>query len=145
MVSVTDRLEMVRLAIAGNDALVASDLDATHSKPSFTWSLLERLRDADPAADLWFIMGGDSLADFHSWARPDRILELARLAVVERSGFTVSVVDGDRLLERVDHVEAPLCAISSTDIRDRIRAQTSVRYLIPEAVRAYIERERLYR
>ncbi|MBA3378126.1 MAG: nicotinate (nicotinamide) nucleotide adenylyltransferase [Chloroflexia bacterium] len=142
---VTDRLEMVRLAIADNDALVASDLDVTHSEPSFTWSLLERLRAAHPAAELWFLMGGDSLADFQSWARPDRILELARLAVVERPGFIVNVNCGDRLMERVDHVEAPLSTISSTDIRDRIRAQTTVRYLIPEAVRAYIDREGLYR
>lgn len=145
---IADRLAMVRLAISGNDALVCSDLDATQSEPSFTWSLLERLREAHPAADLWFIMGGDSLEDFHSWARPDRIVELARLAVIERPGFSL---DADRpdytahLWERIDHVEAPLCALSSTAIRDRIEARTTVRYLIPEPVREYIEAHALYR
>lgn len=142
---ISDRMEMIRLAIAGNDSLVSSDLDANQAKPSFTWSLLERLRDAQPASDVWFIMGGDSLADFHTWARPERIVELARLAVVERPGFTVNLDRDHRLVDHVDHIEAPLCAVSSTDIRNRIGAQTSVRYLTPDAVREFIERAGLYR
>lgn len=148
LASISDRLEMVQLAIAGNDALVCSDLDIDEAEPSFTWRLLERLRDAHPGANLWFIMGGDSLAEFHTWARPERIVELARLAVVGRPGFPL---DGERLpsveasKSRIDLVEASLCAISSTEIRDRIQARTTVRYLIPDAVRSYIEDRDLYR
>ena len=148
LASISDRLEMVQLAIAGNDALVCSELDTDEAEPSFTWRLLERLRDAHPTADLWFIMGGDSLAEFHTWARPDRIVELARLAVVDRPGYSLT---GDRLppveaaKSRVDLVEAPLCTISSTEIRDRVKARVTVRYLIPDAVRSHIEDEGLYR
>lgn len=148
LASISDRLEMVLLAIAGNDALGCSELDTDEAEPSFTWSLLERMRDARPAADLWFIMGGDSLAEFHTWTRPERIVELARLAVVDRPGYSI---DADRLpsveaaRSRIDLVEAPLCAISSSDIRDRVKAQTSIRYLVPDAVRSYIERRDLYR
>jgi len=148
LASISDRLEMVQLAIASNDVLVCSDLDIDEAEPSFTWRLLERLRDAHPGANLWFIMGGDSLAEFHTWARPERIVELARLAVVERPGYSL---DGDRLpsveafRNHVDLIDAPLCARSSTEIRDRVKARTTVRYLIPEAVRSYIDDRDLYR
>lgn len=145
---IPDRLEMVRRAIAGNEAFACTDLDIDHTQPSFTWRLLERLRDRHPATHLWFIMGGDSLAEFHSWARPERILELARLAVVERPGFDMAnalLASPQALRDAVDHVGAPLCAISSTEIRDRVLAGTTVRYLVPEPVRLYIADQGLYR
>lgn len=142
------RMAMVELAIAENSAFACGDLDADHVEPSFTWRLLERFREWNPDTALWFVMGGDSLNDFHLWARPERILELARLAVVERPGFShgsdeMNSVPG--LEERVDFVQAPLCSVSSTGIRSRLEAQSTVRYLIPEAVRSYIEDNALYR
>ncbi len=148
LASIPDRMKMVQLAIEGNDGLVCSDLDIGRAEPSFTWRLLERLRDHYPAADLWFIMGGDSLAEFHTWARPERIRELARLAIVERPGYSLGrdqldSVEG--LGSGVDLVEAPLCAISSTGIRDKVKDRATVRYLVPDAVGAYIEAYALYR
>ncbi len=148
LASVEDRVAMVRLAIAGHDAFVVSDLDIDHREPSFTWRLLERFHDRHSAADLWFIMGGDSLHDFPTWSRPERIIELARLAVIERPGFRNG--DGDLeavsgLRDRVDLVETPLCSISSTDVRMRVEAQATIRYLVPDAVRAYIRSRGLYR
>lgn len=140
---IADRLAMVRLAITGNDALACSELDLGESEPSFTWKLLERLREQRPGADQWFLMGGDSLVDFPGWARPDRILELARIAVVDRPGF-----EAERnafYSDQVDYVETPLCAISSSDIRDRVMAQSSIRYLVPDTVRSHIIQHGLYR
>ncbi len=138
-----DRLAMVRLAIKGNDALACTELDVGESEPSFTWRLLERLQGERPGCDLWFLMGGDSLADFPGWARPERILELARLAVIARPGFNAD--PGDLVANRIDVVATPHCAISSSDIRDRIRDQSSIRYLVPDEVRRHIERRGLYR
>lgn len=148
LASVEDRVAMVRLAIAGHDAFVVSDLDIDHREPSFTWRLLERFHDRHPAADLWFIMGGDSLHDFPTWSRPERILKLARLAVVERPGSafgddSLNAIAG--LRDRLDMVEAPLCSISSTDIRMIVEARATIRYLVPDAVRAYIRSGGLYR
>jgi nicotinate-nucleotide adenylyltransferase len=145
---IQDRLAMVEAAIAGNDGFASSDLDIDRDEPSFTWQLLERLGERHPQADLWFIMGGDSLADFHTWSRPDRILDLARLAVVRRPGVrkgngNLSRVPG--LRNRIDHIDAPLCDISATDIRERIASGRSVRYVVPEPVRVHIEAHTLYR
>lgn len=148
LASVEDRVAMVRLAIAGHDAFVVSDLDIDHREPSFTWRLLERFHDRHPAADLWFIMGGDSLHDFPTWSRPERILELTRLAGIERPGFRSGAGDLDAvtgLRDRVDAIESPLCSISSTGIRMRVEARATIRYLVPDAVRAYIRSGGLYR
>lgn len=148
LASIPDRLAMLRLAIAGNDAFRISELDLHHDDPSFTWRLLERMRQEWAGAEVWFIMGGDSLADFPTWARPEYILDLARLAVVDRPGVELDQAELDTipgLRSRIDRLQAPLCAVSSTDIRRRIGHGESVRYLLPDAVRDYIGHHDLYR
>lgn len=146
-VSPDQRLAMVDAAIAGRPGFSSSRLDIDHGELSYTWRLLERLGDCFPGADLWFIVGGDSLRDFATWARPDRVLELARLAVIERPGFPVDDHALDALTgmrSRVDIVRAPLCDISSTDLRERMERGRSIRYLVPEPVRLHIEANGLY-
>ena len=142
------RLAMVERAIAHRPGFEASAIDLEAPGPSFTWSLLERVLDREPSANLWFLVGGDSINDFHGWARPERILELARLAVVERPGFTLEISASSQLPElpyRVDIIEAPLCDVSSTDIRERLQQGRSIRYLVPEPVRELIGERGLYR
>lgn len=137
-----DRFAMVEAAIAGRSGFRASRLDLDDAGPSYTWRLLERFAEEEPGSTLWFLMGGDSVRDFTTWQRPDRIMELARLAVVERPGYEITLGSTPLLPElpfRADRIEAPLCDVSSTDIRERIRAQRSIRFLVPESVRTYIE------
>jgi nicotinate-nucleotide adenylyltransferase len=146
-VSPVHRIEMVEAAISGRPGFSCSRLDVDHGELSYTWRLLERITDRYPGADLWFIVGGDSLYDFRSWARPQRVLELARLAVIERPGFPVdeSILESlPGMRERVDIVRAPLCDVSSTDLRERIESGRSIRYLVPEPVRIHIEKNGLY-
>ncbi len=147
IVDAADRLRMVELAIDGQPGFSTSRIDMEHPGPSYTWKLLERLQDRT-AADLWFIVGSDSLADFATWARPDRILELARIAVIERPGYPLAeptdpTVPG--LNERLDRVETPMCSVSASELRHRIETGRSIRYLVPDAVRDYICQRGLYR
>jgi nicotinate-nucleotide adenylyltransferase len=143
-----DRVRMVELAIQDREGFSCSRLDVDLDEPSYTWKLLERFERLCPGTDMTFIMGEDSLRDFGSWARPERVLELARLAVIRRPG------DGEArpetfpvpgLGERLSFVESPMCDISSTEIRERIGQHRTVRYLVPEVVRRYIEDHGLYR
>ena len=137
-----DRFAMVAAAITGRAGFSASRIDLEGHGPSYTWRLLERFAEEDPGNRLWFLMGGDSLQDFPSWQRPDRILELARLAVVERPGYEMTFGSTSLLPDlscRADRIEAPLCDVSSTDIRERIQMERSIRFLVPESVRDYIE------
>jgi len=140
-----DRLAMIRAAIEERDEFTISTIDMDRDGPSYTWKLLERYTGDHPEAVVHFVMGGDSLQDFATWSRPERVLELARIAVIERPGFVSNVPDVPGLKERIDVIETPLCDVSSTDIRQRVATGKSIRYLVPEAVREYIAARGLYR
>jgi nicotinate-nucleotide adenylyltransferase len=135
------RLEMVRAAIAGDDRFQADGLELRRTGPSYTVDTLRELRDRHPGAELFFITGADNLADLPRWREPDEIARLATLAVVSRAG--------DSLPEGGPYpaVAVPVTRVdvSSTQVRRRVAAGLSIRYLVPGAVGAVIERERLYR
>jgi len=148
LVPIKDRIAMIELAIASHANFLCSRIDAEPSEPSYTWRLLESVHEEFPDSDISFIMGGDSLREFGSWARPERILELASMAVIDRPGSEVdqSVRDAvPGLAEATTPVDAPMCSISSTEIRERVEERRSIRFLVPEPVREYIERRGLYR
>jgi nicotinate-nucleotide adenylyltransferase len=143
-----DRLAMVRLAIAGNPAFEASRIELDRDGPSYTAETLQRLCDQG-ARDLWFILSGEALAGLPGWHQPDRVLELARLAVVPRGGSPApdrgwidEQFPGRR--ERFVFLSGPLMPISGSVIRQRLAAGRSVRYLVPEAAAAYLDAHRLY-
>jgi nicotinate-nucleotide adenylyltransferase len=147
LLAADDRLAMVKLATENRPGFRVSTMDMESSGPSFTWRLLERMLERESATQFWFLMGGDSVRDFPTWRRPERILELARLAVVERPGFLLDLGGSRQVPElpyRADVIEAPLCDVSSTDIRNRITSGRSIRYLVPESVRSYIEERSLF-
>jgi nicotinate-nucleotide adenylyltransferase len=135
------RLEMVRAAVAGDPRFGADDLELRRTGPSYTVDTLRELRAREPGAELVFLTGADNLADLPRWREPDEIARLATLAVVSRAGETVPP---DAPYPAVA-VPVTRVDVSSTEVRRRVAAGQSIRYLVPEAVRAVIERERLYR
>lgn len=148
LASAEDRLAMLKLAVEGRPGFVASRIDLDVSGPSFTWELLERVHQEWSPALVSFIMGTDSLIEFDTWREPARILELTRIAAIRRPGFELEpaeLQDVPGLDRNVDFVDAPLNDVSSTELRRRVSSGRSIRYLVPEPVRRYIERQRLYR
>ena len=143
-----DRWEMVTRAIADNPLFEASRLDMDRPPPSYTVDLLHALKE--PGRELFFLVGADILPELPRWRSPAAILRLARLAAVNRPGSPA--LDLDRLevelpgaRERIDLVPIPGVAISGREMRDRVRAGRSLRYLTPSAVERYIESRGLYR
>lgn len=145
------RLAMTRLAVAGNEAFAVSDIELARGGPSYTVDTLAALHEAagSSAREPWFILSAEALADFPSWRQPDRILELARLAVVPRAGS--DALDGHWVEarfpgrgDRVRFLPGPLLPISGSVVRRRAAAGRSVRYLVPDAVAAYIAQHALY-
>ena len=135
------RLEMVRAAVAGDPRFVADGLELRRTGPSYTVDTLRELRVREPAAELFFLTGADNLADLPRWREPDEIARLATLAVVSRAGDTLPAnAPYPAVAVTVTRVD-----LSSTEIRRRVATGLSIRYLVPEAVRAVVERERLYR
>lgn len=144
------RVRMVELAIADNEALKLNELEVSSPEPSYTADTLEALTAANPDLGFVLIVSSETAALMPtSWHRTDRILELAEVAVVSRLGhadisreWVAHHFPGRQ--ERFLRVETTHLGHSSTQIRDRIAAGRSVRYLVPEAVRSYIAEHNLY-
>jgi nicotinate-nucleotide adenylyltransferase len=142
------RLAMTRLATTGNPLFTVSMMEIERQGPSYTVDTLRALRDRD--LDVSFIVGMDSLRDLPTWHDPEGILELAEIATVYRGGLDVVDLDAlERQLPkargRVRVIPIPTLDISSTEIRSRVAAGHPIRYLVPEAVEAYIHEHSLYR
>ena len=143
-----DRLAMLDLALAGSATDEISTIDIDRSGPSYTADTLEILAEHFPNAQLFFLMGEDSLRDLPEWHHPERILRVAKLAVAGRPGVETDLeslefqVPGVR--KRVHVVPTEEIAISSSEIRRRVKENQSIRGLVPASVEAYIQEHGLY-
>ncbi len=144
------RVEMVRLAISRYSAFVLSRVDVDRAGPNYTADTLRLLRRqfGDDTA-MYFIMGMDSLASLLTWYKPEEIVRLCKLAVIQRPGFTadLSVLEAKipEIRERVVFVPASPVDISASDIQRRVRKGESIAGLVPPAVAAYIQQHHLYK
>jgi len=140
------RVEMCRLAAAGCDWLEVSELEVRRDGPSYTAETLAALRDESPDDELTLILGADQAAHLASWHEPERVLELARVAVAAREGMEREAVLR-RLHDlggRIDFFEMPRIDISSTLVRERVSESHPVRYLVPGPVADLVAEHGLY-
>jgi len=142
LAGVEHRLAMLRLATRGNASFGVSSIEAERGGISFTAVTLELLARAE-RAEIFFLMGQDSLEEFHTWREPERIARLARLAVLPRGEGEVPRLPPP-LRGRVVLLRSPRIGISSTEIRRRLRRSLPVRYWVPDPVLAYAARHGLY-
>jgi nicotinate-nucleotide adenylyltransferase len=145
------RAAMVRLAIAANPAFGFDESDLAPEATGYTADLLPILRGRFPDDELHFIVGGDSLVRSR-WNRLETILaQLRALVVAPRGDVTLGELDNaladlpSAVRAKVRMLDLPLVAESATLIRNRLGAERSVRYLVPEPVYRYIEEWKLYR
>jgi len=147
--SVEHRVAMTQLAIAGDERLELSRVDVDRPGPHYTADMLALVRAAQPQAELYLLIGSDSLRDLSLWHDPARVIALARLAVMRRPGaepdLSMLKVALPGITARIDWVDAPWLDVSSTDIQRRVRERFSIRYLVSEAVERYIIEHDLYR
>jgi nicotinate-nucleotide adenylyltransferase len=143
------RLELCKLAVQGDDRMTVSELETNRPETSYTIATLRELHNREPDSELYLIVGGDVAAGLPGWRDPEGVLELATLAVAKRRGTPRSRVQqalGElRGADRAEFFQMPRIGVSSTMIRRRVRAGQAIKYLVPDAVAAYIEREGLYR
>ena len=147
--SLEDRLAMLQLALEGEEAFEIGTLEIGPAGPSYTVDTLEALRVDQPDDELFFILGQDALGDLPNWHRPERILELAKLAVARRADVSREALEGagrrlPGMLERVVWLEMPLVEVSATEIRERARRGQPLVGMVPAAVADYIQQHRLY-
>src|SRR4051812_46868281 len=148
---VADRLEMVRLAIAGHPAFEVSELEASRPGPHYSVETLEEVHRQRPDDELFFLIGADSLLDLPSWRQPERIAALATVVVVDRPAITPRAPltpvwpDLGPAARPFQMVKIPPIGIASHDLRRRAAEGRSIRYQVPRGVEAYIEAHGLYR
>jgi nicotinate-nucleotide adenylyltransferase len=137
-----DRFDMVKAAIADNYKLEASDVEFRLRKPSYTVDTLAFLTEKHPGVEFKVIVGEDNLANFEKWKNYTHILEHFGLYVYLRPHVTKS----DLLRHpHVTTVEAPLLDISATYIRQCVKDNKSIRYLVPEPVEELIRLKNFYK
>ena len=146
------RYLMAVLATTNNPSFQVSRLDIDRPGPSYTVETLALARHQyGPEAELYFITGADALLEILTWKAPERLLSLCQLVAATRPGYPVERVEkvagelSQRYQSRVQVVAVPAVAISSSEIRERVRAGRSIRYLVPDSVAEYIYKHRLYR
>lgn len=138
------RLEMARLAAAGNKQLSVSDIESRLGKVSYTLNTLLAIKKESPAdAEFFLILGADSLLELHTWHKPDALLETCRVAILPRLECDISGVS-QAYLKKCDLLDTPVLEIASSDLRNRIREGKSIRYQVPDPVIEYIRTHRLY-
>lgn len=138
------RLEMLDIAIAGNEAFRSSDIELQRPGVSYTVDTLRELKSTHPDDELILIVGSDTIADIPGWHKPHEIVRLAKLAAAGRPGTPLRSqvpIEG----ARIESIPMPLIGISSSEIRARVAAGRSIRYLVSPGVEAFIHANRLYR
>jgi nicotinate-nucleotide adenylyltransferase len=143
------RLAMTRLAAADDSRLSVSSLETEREGPSYTYETLELLARERENTELVFVMGADAAVGLESWHKPERVVELARIAVARRAGISEaevgSVMRSLGAEGRSTMLEMPQFGVSSSAVRDRARSGRPLRYLVPEAVARFIEEKGIYR
>ncbi len=136
------RYLMTVIATASNPRFTVSRVDVDRPGPTYTIDTLRDLSRQRPDSDLFFITGADALSQILGWKDVEEMWRLARFIGVTRPGHDLS--DTGLPQDRVSLLEVPAMAISSTDCRDRVRADEPVWYLVPDGVVQYIGKHRLY-
>jgi nicotinate-nucleotide adenylyltransferase len=141
LASETDRLNMLKLTLKGHSRFEISDLELRREGLSYTVDSLREIRGLYPEAEIFFIIGADNISEMESWFHPEEIFESATVAAFTRPGFE----HRGKFLPRIKLYRMTPVDISSTGIRERIRKNQSVAEMVPEAVREYIIKKKLYR
>lgn len=135
------RKHLIDISIEGENKLQSSGIEFTLPKPSYTIDTLIYLTEKYPDNQFQLIIGSDSYINFKKWKNYNLILENYGILIYNRPNYPVE----ESLHNNVSLVNAPLLEISSTDIRNRIKDDLSIRYLVPDVVKEEIERNHYYR
>jgi nicotinate-nucleotide adenylyltransferase len=149
--SAEDRYLMTVIATASNPDFEVSRIEIDRPGATYTVDTMLALRDFyGPRAGLFFISGADAVREILTWKNADRFAGLCTFIAATRPGYEADLSMDEEVghlvpLPALESMEVPALAISSSDIRDRVAARRPIRYLLPEAVAAYIEKNGLYR
>ena len=141
--SATARYEMTLLATADNPHFQVSALELQREGVSYTVDTVETLLETYPTAEMFYLTGVDAYRDIATWQRARDLVEKVQMVAYPRPGYSLDGLE-PYFLEHVQLLELPLFEVSSTVLRQRLRTGESVRYLLPDAVAAYLAKHGVY-
>ena len=145
------RLQMTSLAIASNSRFEVSDLEVERAGLSYTIDTVRAVSELYSGAKIYFITGADAVLEILTWHKVGELLKMAVFIAATRPGYRLESLAGnfrgvfDKARGNIATMEVPALAISSTDIRQRVRDGRPIKYLLPEPVEKYIISTGLYR
>jgi nicotinate-nucleotide adenylyltransferase len=142
------RYLMTVIATSSNPRFTVSRIEIERQGPTYTVETLQQLRrEAEEPIDLFFITGADAMLEILHWKDPGEVLAGANFIAATRPGYDLARFQKEAPTShpKVSVMDIPALAISSTDIRRRVRQGEPIRYLVPEGVQTYIQKARLYR
>ena len=141
------RYLMTVIATASNPRFSVSRLEVDRDGPTYTVDTLRELKLERGDVDLFFVTGTDAMLEILEWKDPEEVLELAHFIAATRPGYDLTRFEAGTAIKHpnVSVMNIPALAISSTDIRQRVREGRPIRYLVPEGVESYIAKAGLYR
>jgi nicotinate-nucleotide adenylyltransferase len=150
VISAIHRFNMVKLAIEDNEKFGYSDIEVKREGKTYTYDTLCQLHNIYYDTRFYFIIGFDTLRDIDTWKRVEEVFNIASFIVVNRGNYIFemnSELEDKRIKynANISVVNIPDIGISSTDIRKRVCLNDSIKYLVPDKVAEYIERNDLYR
>ncbi len=144
------RLQMTALAIEDHPAFAVSGMEVERKGYTYTCDTMEQLKKEHPEDIFYFIMGADCLYTIENWRDPERIFHACHVIAAARNGSSLTQMEEkcrdlfDKFHSKILLLQFPAIEISSTEIRERAASGRSIRYLVPEKVREYIIKNRLY-
>jgi nicotinate-nucleotide adenylyltransferase len=135
------RLHLVHLAIGDNNRIKASDIEFGLPKPSYTIDTITYLKEKYPQHNFSIIMGSDGLQNLDKWKNASKLMQENPFYVYRRPGFEVI----QQPVKKLIIVDAPLLEISATHLRELIRQQKSIRYLVPDSVIEELKQNNYYK
>jgi nicotinate-nucleotide adenylyltransferase len=142
------RLTMVKLTAAYNSRFAVSGVDMDRPGPHYATDMVRIFQNHYPDAEMFFLMGSDSLRDLLSWHAPDQLISMTSLVVMQRPAIYPDLAMLSRelpgLLAKVHFLDAPEIEISSTVIVERLKKKQSVRYQVLDSVLTYLTEHKLY-
>jgi nicotinate-nucleotide adenylyltransferase len=142
VVAAHHRLAMTERLVAGIPGFTVDPAEVQRAGLSFTVDTLAAMVASEPTSELTLIVGADAFALFGKWREPERIKQLARIAVLARGDGADVATGAD---ERVTYLRTRRVDISSTELRARVADGRTIRGFVPDAVADYIAEHRLYR
>ncbi len=145
MASVHDRYQMTVLATRADSHFAVSPVELERQGKSYSVeTATEMKRIFGEGAQLYFIVGSDSMIDIVDWERADELVRMCEFIVAARPGSDMRKV-AQKYRRKIRVLKAPVSGMSSSEIRDRVSAGLGIRYMVPEVVGRYISDNRLYR